>query len=260
MTTAISATFDPCSQLQVFCTALGSLVDNITESSSSAFRTVQVKKKDADGNIKFYEKKEVVTNPQTGAQTTTTRRFDTLSYIEHIHSGDLYLEEPWYVVSVKCACLALALPFYGLGKMVWHTIKIPLQIVAIARDSIAKIAERFKEGLCLEAIKEIGHFFYQEVSTFAAEVFEVIKAPIFTVGCEIAALCGIVKPYHGRRYEAMIEHAWQNGVSYKKDKRNGPTGNEEDCLACVRENNPCYMGRCFQVRGNTHDPRIVIVR
>jgi hypothetical protein len=260
MTTAISATLDPCSQFQVLSAAFGSLVNSATESSDTAFRTVQVKKKDADGNIKFYEKKEVVTDPQTGAQTTTTRRFDTLTYIEHVHSGDLYKDEPWYLVSIKCACLAFALPFYGLGKIAWHVIKIPLQIIDIASESFAKIAERFKEGLCMEGINEIGHFFYQEISIFAADVFEIAKVPIFTIGCEIAAIYGIIKPYHGRRFEAMMEHAWQNGISYKKDQRTGPSQNEEGCFPCVRENNPCYMARCFQSRGNTHDPRIILVR
>ena len=40
------------------------------------------------------------------------------------------------------------------------------------------------------------------------------KVPLFALGCELAALYGLFKPYHGRKYEALIENAWQHGASF----------------------------------------------
>lgn len=244
----------PYSQVQQFCSSLWSLANSVCESTDTAFRRVHVMKRGADGNIKLYDVKV----------DGETRRVGVLSYIEDIKTGNMYLDEPGYIVSFKCALIALGMPLYTTGKMAWHLFKTPIEITAIAIDTIVRVGQLLVRQRLQEGATEMRRGLFQIADTFGTGLFEIIKAPLFGLGMELAALYGIFKPHHGRKFEAMVESAWQKGASYKDDFRNIPPRENETCweafMKDIKEARPFYLAHCFQVRGNTAEPRVIVIR
>src|SRR5690348_12970593 len=111
-TTATVSYLSPVAQIQKFLNTGADLLGSLTESTDAAFKRVTITKRDASGNVRFYN----VTDPDTGQ----TRRVSVLTYIEDIKTGDLYLNEPMHIVASKCLAVTFSMFFYTLGKMGWH--------------------------------------------------------------------------------------------------------------------------------------------
>lgn len=241
----------PMAQVKQFCSALGSLLSSeICESTDTAFKRVCVRKKDEEGNIKSY-------NGNNGEKITD------LYYIQELKTGNLYFDDPSYVVAMKCFMIFLAMPIYTAGKLMWNVFKTPVDIVAVAIDTFVNMGEKFCSLQLYEGCIEIKEGCVQIIKTLGSGLFEIIKAPIFGFGAELAALYGIFKPYHGRKMEGMVENAWQAGASYKGNCQSSPRGNESCWKAFLKEMRsatPTYLAQCFQVRGNIHDERIILVQ
>ena len=255
---AITETFPltPFEQMQQFCSAIGSLLGSLCEKTESAFRRVHLMKKDADGNIKFYDVKNI--------ETGETKKISVLSYIEEIETGDLQKDEPAHVVAQKCAWVALAIPFYTAGAMAWNAFKIPVEICSMLLDTLKKVGELLALQRLYEGAVEMRQGLMQIPGIIGDRLFEIVKAPIFGFGAEIASICGMIKPYRCRKIEALIESAWHGGASYKEDFRKIPKRPDENCLeAFVKDAQlmrPFYLAHCFQVRGNVNDPDIEVIR
>jgi hypothetical protein len=245
----------PIAQIQHFwsCTRL---LSSLCESTDSVFRRVHVMKRDETGNIKLYK----VKNKTTGE----TKQVGVLSYIEEIRTGEMQLDEPGYIIVIKCAMIALGMPLYTVGKMGWHMFKTPFEISALAINTLIKTGEQLALGRLYEGAVEMRHGFSQVPEIFGEGLFEIIKAPIFALGAELAALGGIVRPYHGRGIEKIIEFAWQKGASYQEDFKNPPPRTGENCwdafVKDVHDTHPFYLGPCFQGRGNVNDAQIIVIR
>ncbi len=246
----------PISQIQQFCSSLNSFLSTLCEGVDSAFRRVHVMKKDANGNIRLYDVKD--------KETGTTRKVGVLSYIEDIKTGEMQLDEPSYVIATKCALLVLGIPFYTVGKMAWHVFKTPFEITVLAVNTLVKAGDQFAICRYYEGMMEMRRGFSQVPEMFGNGLFEIIKAPLFGLGAELASIYGVFRPYHGRKIEAIIEKAWQQGASYKDDFRNITPRVGESCwdafVKDVWDARPFYLAHCFQVRGNVNDPRVVIIR
>ncbi len=213
-------------------------------------------KRDEDGNIKLYDRK----NRETG----TWDKVGVLSYVEDVKTGNMYLDESYEALVVKCALVAFAMPFYTFGEMSWHLCKTPLEATLIALDTLAKVGGQLAFCHFYEGAIEILHGFSQVTETIGSGIFEIVKAPIFGLGVELAALYGVAKPFHGRKFEALIENAWKKGASYKDDFRNIPARPNESCWQAfvqdIKGSHPFYLAHCFQVRENVNDPRIIVIR
>lgn len=253
----------PFTQIKQFCTAMGSLFTSPLERSESAFRRVHVMKKDENGNIKFYDAKEPANSGSASSQSTPPKKVSVVTYIEDIKTGEIYLDEPGYVVAVKCFCIALGMPFYALGKMIWYAVKTPVEITVIACDTIAKAGEQLMQGKFYEAAIHAKEGLIEAAQVVANGIFDIVKSPFLAIGCEIAAIYGIFKPFHGRRGVQLLELAWQNGVSFREDARKFPESSEKfswkDFKRDIHNANPAYLAQCFQVRGNVNEPRIIVV-
>lgn len=253
-TTAASNYLSPFAQARKFFNTASDLLSSLTESTDSAFKRVKVTKRDESGNIRFFNVKD----PDTGE----TRSVSELTYIEDIKTGDLYLDEPTYTVATKCFCVVLGMPFYTVGKMVWHAVKTPLEIGSIAIDAILKVGQLFLSGNYTEGAKEAYCTLQRTFEVLSTGLFEIKKAPFFGLGCALTALYGVFKPYHGRKFEALLENAWQQGSSHKEDFRNVPARPDENCLTAfvkdLRDSHTFYLAHCFQIRGNIRNPLITI--
>ncbi len=246
----------PFAQMQQFCSAIGQLLGTLCEKTESAFRRVHLMKKDADGNIKFYDVKD--------QETGETKKISVLSYIEEIETGDLQKDEAQHVVAQKCAWLALGIPFYTVGAIAWNAFKIPVEICSMLSKTLKKVGEQLALQRLYEGAVEMRQGLLQIPGIIGDGLFEVVKAQLFGFGAEIVSLCGIIKPYRCRKIEALIESAWHGGVSYKEDFRKIPKRPGENCLEAfvkdVQLMRPFYLAHCFQVRGNVNDPNIEVIR
>lgn len=263
MTTAISSNYlSPGAQIQQFCSSIASLIGSVAESTDSAFKRVNVTKRDANGSTRLYNASETVIDQHTGVSTVVMRQVSELTYIEDVKTGELYVDESACSIATKCSLIALVLPIFTLGKMGWHVAKTPLEIGSIAISAISNIGQLFAAGSLWEAAKEAQCEIFHIFEVLSNSLFEVVKAPLFALGCEFVAIYGIFKPYHGRKFEALIENAWQQGASQKLDFRNIPARPGESCLTAffkdVLEPRPFYLAHCFQVRGNTRDSLITV--
>ncbi len=165
---------------------------------------------------------------------------------------------------VKCALIALGLPLFTLGKIGWHMAKTPIEIGTIGLDALLKIGPELALGHLYESAVDARLAALRIGQVFGAGLFGVVKAPLYLIGAEFAAIYGIFKPYHGRKFEAAIEKAWQNGASYKEDFRNIPERKGETCWQAFKTDiqiaHTFYLAHCFQVRGNVNDPRFTVLK
>jgi hypothetical protein len=245
----------PSAQFKEFFSALGTLFSSVCERTDDAFRRVNVLKRDANGAVKSY----LNTDPLTGEKKTIT----VLSYLEDTRTGKLYMYEENYITSVKCFLLTLGIPFYTLGKMCWFACKAPIEMTALTIDAFTKTGNRFYSGKFNEGLTELRNGVTQVGESFADGLFELVKAPLFGLGAELAAVYGIFRAPFGKRAESLIEHAWQKGVTYKEVARGVQARQGEHCLQSfindIRESHPFYLAQCFQERGHISNPRLIIL-
>ena len=258
-----SSYIGPCSQIQELCVAIGSLLYSLVESTDSAFRRVTVEKKDEAGQAKTYNVIHTAVGA-SGVAETVTEQVTQLTYIEDVKTGEMYVDESQFIVACKCACVALGLPFYTIGKICWHVVQTPIRIAMTAYETIVQIGKDLAQCRFGAAIKTMGHGIVQSVQKLGHGVYEIGKSPVFALGCEAAAIYGIFKPYHGRKFEAKVEKAWQQGASYKEDLRLIPARPGEDdwtaFVTDIKKTPAFYLAHCFQVRGNVNEARITVIK
>ena len=256
VTAPVAECFNGSSWFQKIANLPGSILTRLCERTETAFRRVHVMKRDEQGHIKLYDKKD----PLTGA----VRKDALLNYIEDVRTGELYLDEPTYVVAVKCAVITLGMPLYAFGRMTWNLVKTPIEIGTIALDAIRQLSTQLRQCHLKESASTLKTAVIQSTAAFGHGLYEIVKAPLFMLGCELAAIYGIFRPYHGRKYEAILEHFWQRGVSYKNDFVSIPARPGESCWEAFRKDimnaHTCYLARCFQVRGNVNESRVVVIK
>jgi len=160
---------------------------------------------------------------------------DHSSFIKDTATGELYWNDPEEVVRVKSALLLLGIPLLTAGVIIWHASQLIISIGIIALRILENLYNLAAcKELCDSEITQLPFIFYERLSG-------IITAPFYAVAMEVAALfAACIKPYHGRKLVAMIEHAWRNGVSYAKDCH---------CEKDMNQVEAFYLGWCFQVRG-----------
>lgn len=240
----------PYAQIEQYCTALGSILPTLWERTDEAFKRVHVQLLDEDGNIRSFIHRD--------ARTGEKRTVFTQIYIEDVKTGDLYVNDSDGLVAFKCFLIFFGMPFYTVGAMSWHAAKAPIMCVTIILDTIYQVGQQIVLGRADECSVEMRHGFSQLPDVLGNGLFEIVKAPIFALGIELVALYGILKPYQARKYEALIENAWQKGASYKDDFRRIPAREGENCWEAfvkdVSASCPFYLADCFQVRNNLNNP------
>ncbi len=259
-TTAVSHVttyFSPSTQLDQCFNTLKAMLNSLCEKTEQAFNHVILMKRGSDGNIKFYPVKDPVTGNEIG-------KTEILTYIEDAKTHELYLNESAMDIRIKCALVAMGMPFYTLGIMGCFICKTPIEITSIACKALLQLSKQLLHGQCSVGFAEFRQRCHTCLESAKHGLFEVVKAPIFGFSAELAGLYGIFKPYHGKKFESQIEHAWQQGASYKEDFRKIPSHDEDDCWKCfikdIQESRPFYAAYCFQVRGSTDASRIVLIR
>lgn len=253
---SIESTLTPTAQLGQLFSAMGTLLRSLAESTDSAFRRTTISKLDANGIVRTYD----VTDPSTG-QTTRSKQ---LFYIEDLKTGELYKDEQWLESANKCFLIALGNPLLSAAKILWKALKSPFEITAVACDRLSRVRDLWSDGHVGRGLISLFYATYKIGGTLCSCLFDIVKIPLFSLGIELGALYGIVKPYHGRKIVAMVEHAMQKGIPYKGDCIRGKDAKLNPDLYEIYDfhfhsERPLYLAYCFQVRGNIKDPRVILV-
>lgn len=149
------------------------------------------------------------------------------SFIKDVATGHIYRDESENIIRGKSILLLLAVPLWTACVIIWDASQLILNIQLL----VLRILESLYTGVTFQEIWE------DEIYQLPFILYERLKgiatAPFYGVAMEVAALfAALIKPYHGRKLVAMIEHAWQGGAPYT----------EMEKLKAV------YLAGCFQVR------------
>jgi hypothetical protein len=226
---------------------LSAAIPSYFKRTRQTFSRVTLQKLDASGQVRTFEEKD--------KKTGQTRYFQQLPYIENTRTGQIYHDESSSSLILKCSAIILATPFYTVGTMIWNAYQLLRSIGLIAK----RIFQGINTDLSLGRYYEATKIFYREIRPLPCilkeRIWAFIQAPLFGIGMELAALSGMIRPFHGRDFVAMVERAWHNGVSYKEDWRRLPEKKDQSCASCCEEvlsADVAYLAYCFQARGNTH--------
>jgi hypothetical protein len=226
--------------------------------TDETFCRVYVNKLDEQGNPRIINR---TTDLDTGEVTPTGPEF---CFIENIHNGQIYLDEPGFVIAVKCALVFFAVPLFTAGTMLWHVHQIFRSIGLIARNVFNTARRDFVLGRYFEAAQILDREIKPLPGILKERILAIIKAPFFGLGLEIAALAGMIRPLHGREYVGMILKAWHNGATYKnnickvllREKDINYTTLSRD----IHSGDEFFLAYCFLDRGNVKtDPRFKVL-
>ncbi len=188
----------------------------------------------------------------------------SFSYIENIKTGQIYYDESAFTLMVKCTAIFFAAPFFTLGVMLWNVHQIFRSIKFIAHNVFHAARGDFVLGRYFDAAqildREIKHF----PGILKERIFEIIKAPLYGLGLQLAALSGIIRPFHGRQFVSLIDKSWHNGATYKDDIWRVILRHKEIDSACWEDmhgGKEMFLAYCFQERGNVRkDPNFYVLR
>lgn len=155
-------------------------------------------------------------------------------FVKDTVTGEVYWNDPADIVRAKSAGLVLGIPLLTVGVILWNAKELIINIGIIALRALENCYNLATgKELCDSEISALRVILYERL-------LAIFTAPLYAVAMETAALfAACIKPYHGRKLVAMIEHAWRNGVSYTKD-----------CGCEKTDEKPVfYLAWCFQVRG-----------
>ncbi len=222
----------------------------------AAFRRTFINKLDAAGRPRLFDVVDQSTN-----ETTFT---PLLSYVEDISTGDLYLDEEWYILAIKCAAVALGNPLYALGVEFWHFTKTVLIVGVVGLDAVEKLGAQLWQGELRAVVSTCWNWFAETGSVLGEGIWEMVVTPFYAIGVEFSAIYGIFDQYRGRKWVAAIERSWKKGVSYKEGSRGAVHNENESCWdAFVRRLKTLqihYLANCFQKRGHVWDLNIRVIR
>lgn len=165
---------------------------------------------------------------------TPEARFEIIN----TNTNERYLQEPQWLISVKCAALALMiLPVYSFVYNALHLIRLPIATLLHLSPTI----------LC-------------------KEIWTLVRFPLYVVGLELAAIYGIFSPLNGRAMFGRIESALHAGKT-RYDAENCCDPNYEkpflelswQFLSEKDHAKTFFIAYCMQPIGSTTDPHLLSV-
>ncbi len=248
--------FHPISLLSTLCQELLEALPGCCARTDATFQRVFFHKLDERGlPITYDSEGHRITDENAAAESLTQGRVRELHYIEDIATGDLYFDDDMWEVCGKCAALAIAVLPVAVIKITWHLYRLMFNITHIACKVIHALFMLSRSEASPVIVREL-----KKVPTILClEIWSIVSSPLFAVGCLVAALYGIAKPYHGRKIVAIFEKAWENGLSYRHDIKHASKRqtSSESLFELLQQNaDPkvaLYAAYCFQRRDNIHE-------
>jgi len=184
-----------------------------------------------------------------------TNKPKEFSCLQEKKTGDIYNDDPAYIVAIKCAILFFATPLIAIGVMAWNLCKIPIDLTRVTLLTLKNFGKWWKEkGPCSACVKSAKFFLEKTCKVLLQDLWHIVRAPIYCIGMQILTLIGIAFPFWARKKIAKLEYHWQDKIPLKYDIRE--LDKEEKTKFCPllwkEEKKPqaCYIAHCFQPLGN----------
>lgn len=191
----------------------------------------------------------------------TDGEFDgrTHRYTLNERTREMWVPDSVSTVAFKCGLLTVGNPLYMAATMVYHAIKIPVDIIRVIGQLAVGIlfAMEFRETFPRELSKTIEKNFVDVVSSIVKDIWNIIRAPWFALGFEIAAIEGVVSdPFRARVKIGDIERNWNHGITRHNScavqcarMPLAPNVTYEDYQVCWQNTHTYYLAICMQKQG-----------
>jgi hypothetical protein len=221
--------------------------------SSSNWRTVNVWKKKSDGQYIQDKKGQNIVYGYTMDKRTG-----------ELYKGGPLRDDSSFAIKTKCFFLLGINPIYTSVYMTWHLVKAAVHTVRMSMDTVKKISQTRHEHKLEESVGTFFKGFLWDLPQVVGfDLFNVVRAPLYGLGVELACAYGMVNSNEGRKWEAWVERKWHRNISWRHDWRMMRTPESEGIIKAplkdIKLAKVCYEAFCFQVKDNIKNPRFHIV-
>jgi hypothetical protein len=192
-------------------------------------------------------------------------------FVEHKETGQLHIDEPAYILAVKCAAIFIVTPLYTVGHVAWNCYQMVRCIIAVSYNAFHALRADVGMERFFDAMRAFNEEINPLPNLLMERLFAILKSPLYGVALGLAALSGIIRPLQGRHCVALIEKAWHHGASYKDNVwKDIEAQGEQSCdslsgcmTACqaisraVHMGNEFFLALCFLERGNRENVRVL---
>jgi hypothetical protein len=172
------------------------------------------------------------------------------SYILHIPSGEMFLDEPRNVTRIKCALIAMSAPVFAAMRFGGYLFRAMLDIYILSHKHFVS-CKIFSDSCC----KELRDLFKTRVVEDISQAALSIIVMIFEI---FWGAIGIVEPWLARRELAKNEKKYLNDIAYKQEFCFFSYMLEEkklysdDLFSLITHNDAMFHAPCFQSVGNAN--------
>lgn len=166
----------------------------------------------------------------------------------HQKTGRRYLSASPCEVACKCSLLFLGIFPYLAFYVAIHTVRAPLT----AATSLFESLHRFYEA---PTIRHIVQIVSDPFSSFAKEVWGIVRAPFYAIKMQFASLYGVFRPFEGLQLLEKAERRWHQKPR-RADLRDDSTS-LRGFLTQPDYPNTFYLAACMQSLGTVRDPHLI---
>lgn len=198
--------------------------------------------------LEMVEIEQLPSGWETARVTFTTSSGEerkTIQIIDHTTILPMqYWHDSMHTISLKCASVVLALPFFAVANMTCSLVRMPVLIATTFGSFIQSAYNASDSG-------KVGRLFVewtQDVMDILIQgTVDICKVPFYAVKMQLCCVYGIFFPMQGRKLAGQTERAWHGSErSYDLNYLKWPTTALED-LARNKNSPYCiYLAFCFQ--------------
>jgi len=232
-------------------------------------------KGETDGEWKFVEVNEVRKRPSSSPwDVNNDDSYDgdvnfqqrNVAMLYHTGTKQLHLPQKASIVAAKCFAIALANPVVAVGRVLFHIIKIPIDLFEVFINAVKVFIDTFSFYSIFKSLKMmIMGAIVESTLKFCSHVWEIIRGPLFAVGIQIAAVRGFISgPYNAMANIASLENRLNHGSSRRTDiLRAGCFSGKSFRIARCFESRGKDLKDCktvFERKRNSNYPKIDVPR
>lgn len=168
-----------------------------------------------------------------------------------------YWHDPMYVISCKCAVLALIIPFFLIGNLVFRGVRIPVLVLGtLIRSSYQLLHQRTAESLQ----KLFVDWTWEAPAALVQGICDFVKAPFCALDMWLCAIYGIFNPLEGRILVSRAERRWRGSDRTHDATRFKDMNRFFTELFTDRHSKNChFIAYCFQPIGPVNAPHVIKV-
>ena len=187
--------------------------------------------------------------------------------VRDLSTGDLYQDESWAVLAIKCVLVVIFGPFHCLLISAFHLGRTAALISLVSAQAVKELCAKCKQKEVGESGPLLWNWCVETVDVTRRGVWEIPRGIFYTFQIEWAAAYGVVDPFEGRKLVAAHESNWHRGVPYEKawccdttDEKAEHEGSAKTWIDQLKNWDFCHLAPCFRIRGNTNNTNIAVLK